>query len=149
MLSSKQNKDTCRLQPFAYGYIIRLMTFISTLLKFVLWWYSEGLIRLFNYLGAFFSYLMNLFSVRESIRHLFSPWKRLVSERRPGLDGFRDWLLDNTISRVVGLIMRLSLLIIFLISLLIWIVVAAFFIIIWLGWPILIPALFVRGVSGA
>lgn len=115
------------------------MYFIGTLTKFFVWWYSEGLVRLFKYQGAFLKYLMNFFSIGESLKHLLSPWKRLVGARRPGLEGFRDWLLDNVVSRGIGFIMRLFLLLLFLISLVLWLAAAMISTILWIGWPVIIP----------
>lgn len=115
------------------------MHFPVIFLNFFVWWYGEGLIRLLRYEAAFFSYLKTLFSVKESVYHLFSPWKRLVGKRRPGLDGFRDWLVDNLISRGVGFVMRITLLIVFMLSSTIYLLGCLFFIALWVGWPIILP----------
>lgn len=121
------------------------MYFIGTLSKFFVWWYSEGLVRLFKYQGAFLRYLTNMFSVRESVLHLFAPWKRLVGARRPGLDGIRDWILDNLVSRGIGFILRLFLLLIYAISFCVWFIGSGIFLIIWITWPALIPVLIIWG----
>ncbi len=40
----------------------------------------------------------------------------MVSSRRPGIDGLKDWLADNLISRAVGIVMRLVMIILFVLS---------------------------------
>jgi hypothetical protein len=123
------------------------MNLLGTLTKFFVWWYGEGLIKLFQYQGAFFKYLLNMFSVKESIQHLFSPWKRLVGARRPGLEGIRDWMIDNMVSRGIGFLLRVSLILIFLTSAVVWLVAVIFVTILWLGWPIIIPYSLIAGLQ--
>lgn len=122
------------------------MNYLLLLPNFMRWWYSEGILRLFSYELAILEYISNVFSIKESLLHLFSPWKRLVGPRRKGLDGLRDWLIDNIVSRGVGFVMRLFLIIIFLISSLVAIIGNVVVATVWLSWPVLIPWLFFWGI---
>jgi hypothetical protein len=123
------------------------MNLLYILLGFFIWWFTKGFALLIRYEGAVLKYLMGMFSVKESVFNLFAPWKKLVSARRPGLDGLRDWIIDNLISRGVGFAMRLILLGFFFVSLMIYLGFAVLFIAIWLGWPIMIFALIILGAT--
>lgn len=114
---------------------------------FIGWWYTKGFILLLKNETAIFKYLLGIFSVKESLLNLFAPWKRLVSARKPGLDGLKDWLIDSLISRGVGFTMRLILLGFFLISLAVYFIIATLFIIFWLAWPAIIIILISWGIS--
>jgi len=92
------------------------MNYLAVSLDYALWWYSGGLRRLINWLSALFGWVSNFFSVKKIFLTLFSPWKRLVGVRRPGLDGFGDWILDNLISRSVGFVTRLVVLLCYLVA---------------------------------
>lgn len=125
------------------------MNLLFITLDFFVWWYTKGIKLFFRNFVALLNYLMGMFSVKESIFNLFSPWKRLVSQRRPGLDGFRDFIIDNLVSRGVGFVMRVILLIMFFAVTGLYLGLTVVFAIIWLGWPILIPIFFIRGVINA
>lgn len=112
---------------------------------FILWWYTKGLIKTTKNLYAIARYLTIAFSVKESVLGLFSPWKRLVGPRRPGLDGLRDWILDNIISRGVGFFMRAMLLFLFLISFLFYVLFFSVTLSLWLFWPIILIVIFFWG----
>jgi hypothetical protein len=86
------------------------MNYLTVTLDFALWWYSGGLKKLYLWLAALFGWLNNFFSVKRVVFTMFEPWKRVVSEKRPGLEGFRDFLIDNFISRLVGFVMRVLIL---------------------------------------
>ena len=125
------------------------MNSVFIILDFIVWWYTKGVILFFRNFAALLNYLMGMFSVKESVLNLFAPWKRLVSQRRPGLDGFRDFIIDNLVSRGVGFVMRIILLIMFLAVTGLYIGLTVVFLIIWLGWPLLIPFFVITGVTNA
>ncbi len=110
----------------------------------VLWWYGNGILDLFEFLKALFSYIEGLFSIEILLKTLFAPWKRLVSGRRPGLEGFRDWALDNFVSRSVGFLLRLALIFIFFISVTFYLFFSVLAIIFWLGFPFILIYSFVH-----
>jgi len=115
-----------------------VMHYLLFIINFIKWWYTKGLIRLFEYEAVFIAYLANIFSIKESLLHLFSPWKKLVEARRAGLEGFRDWIIDNLVSRSVGFVMRLFLIIFFLVSLTVSLAGCIVLIIVWIGWPVIV-----------
>ena len=118
---------------------------LSFLPTFFGWWYSKGIKILFAYLEALIGYYARSFSFVEILKTFFSPWKRLVKERRPGIDGLKEWLLDNFVSRVVAVVMRTSLIIAFSIMFLALLIFAGLAIFLWVTFPfaIFIPIIFV------
>lgn len=101
------------------------------LFDFILWWYTDGLKKATFFLGGVFNSLINFFSIKSILPTFFSPWRRLVSAKRPGLDGLVDWILDNLVSRFVGMMMRLIILLMFLISALFFLMFAIFVYLFW------------------
>jgi hypothetical protein len=108
-----------------------------------MWWYGRGLKDLFSFLSALFAYTSNMFSVMTLLKTLLSPWKKMVGPRGRGIDGLKDWLLDNFVSRIVGLVVRVIMIIIFTIAFLIYAVFAILAIIFWLCMPAVLVASFV------
>ncbi len=76
-------------------------------LAFFKWWYGPGWLKLVASVKGRISGTINSFSVPLLLRTLFSPWRRIIS---PGGDNVIAGLratLDNTVSRFVGLGVRL------------------------------------------
>lgn len=92
------------------------MSYASFIPIFFKWWYGRGLKDLFDFLSGLFLHTKNLFSITTVLKTFFQPWKKMVSSRRPGIDGLKDWLADNLISRAVGIVMRLVMIILFVLS---------------------------------
>lgn len=72
----------------------------------------------------------------------------MVGPKKSGIDGYKDWLTDNLISRGVGMVMRTFLIVIFLLAIcffLIFVIVALIF---WLGMPLLVILSFLNIFAG-
>ena len=119
------------------------MNYISLVPTFFTWWYGRGLRDLISFLAGLLSYTKNMFSVSVLLKTLFSPWKKMVGARRPGLDGLKDWLADNLISRGIGLVVRIFMLLVFLVFLIVMLVASALVFIFWLGMPAAIIGAFI------
>jgi hypothetical protein len=112
------------------------MNYLTVTLDFALWWYSGGLKKLYLWLAALLGWLNNFFSIKRVFRTMFRPWKRLVEAKRPGLDGLRDWLIDNLVSRFVGLLMRIFIILGYLMIMFAFFVFALLAFIFWVFWPV-------------
>ena len=108
-----------------------------------LWWYSNGVLDLLKFLQAFYSYIEGIFSIKILLKTLFAPWKRLVYAKRPGLEGLRDWLLDNFISRSVGFLLRLTIIFIFLVSTIFFLAFSVLAVTFWIGFPFILVYSFI------
>lgn len=111
------------------------MEYLAVAGEYIAWWYSGGLKRLFAWLAAVFGSISNFFSIGRVLKTLFSPWKRLVGARRPGLDGFKDWLVDNFVSRLVGFVVRVVVIFGYLASMLLMAIFAGVAVLFWVLWP--------------
>jgi hypothetical protein len=111
---------------------------------FFTWWYTKGIKDLLNFIGVYFSYLYNLFSVTAVLKTFFSPWKRMVEARQPGIDGFRDWLIDNLVSRGVAIVMRTALLVLFILTMVFFALASVFVLVFWIFMPLAVILLFLN-----
>ena len=76
---------------------------------FFRWWYTAGWLRLLDGVKRRLIRLGQTFSVPLLLRTLFKPWKQIVALRDPNATiGMRfRGLVDNLVSRCVGLVVRL------------------------------------------
>lgn len=114
-------------------------------LAFLSWWYSKGWTELISKLIAFIDSIGQLFSVKILLKTLFDPWRRITSTGSIGISSYLHAAVDNTISRLVGLTVRLLVLTAGLLFSLVIIVVGCLVIIIW---PLLPPAFILTIVLG-
>jgi hypothetical protein len=112
------------------------------------WWYSRGWSWILRLTAARLRTIGRIFAVKILIQTLFSPWKQIHTEAT-----FRNFLriaLDNTISRVVGSVVRGTIL---FWSLILAILVIIFGVISFVVWPflpltvIILPLLTLSGVG--
>lgn len=119
------------------------MHYISLVPTIFLWWYGRGLKDLFQFLSALFVYMQNEFSVITLLKTLFSPWKKLVGQKGKGWTGFKIWIVDNLVSRSVGFIMRIFMMIFFLIAFLAYLIFAVLAFVFWITMPAILVASFI------
>jgi hypothetical protein len=115
-------------------------------LAFFQWWYGPGWFQAWNSLGARLKRTYYGFSVPQLSRTLFSPWRRIVT---PGGGSIGDRLraiLDNLISRFVGVIVRILTLTAAGIICLWWTVIAITQVAVWPFIPIIAVVLIMRGI---
>jgi len=116
---------------------------MSTLLDYIQWWYSYGLVRMFKYLRAFIFILADTFSVKILVTTFFAPWRRdVVSTEGMSLqERFGVWGM-NLIARLFGMFIKFITFLIFLVCFIVLIVFEAAVILVWL----LLPMLLVEGI---
>ena len=89
--------------------------------------------------------VMNAFSVRQLLRTLFAPWRRIITYPGASLeDRFRAWG-DNLFSRVIGLVVRLFVLFAAAVTLALVALLNAAELVIWPLLPVAIPGCIVAG----
>lgn len=111
------------------------------------WHYSKGFKSLFVVWNNFLSFLANYFSLKLMISNLFDHWKRM-SDPYPKKFSFSAYLsafIVNLITRLVGIIMRLFILIIGSLICLIFILLLPILILVWLCLPIMILFFIISG----
>jgi hypothetical protein len=77
------------------------------ILEFWTWWFGVGWSDVASRVTARVAGVWQLFSVGILIRTLFYPWKRIVSPPAKSFDAIMRGMLDNAVSRFVGLWVRL------------------------------------------
>ena len=80
------------------------------MLSFFSWWYGPGLVGLVRAIQRRMQQLADMFSVAILLRTLFSPWRRIITYPGAGLEAHLRAMLDNMVSRVIGLLVRISVL---------------------------------------
>ena len=116
------------------------------MLTYFSWWYGEGLMGFWRSVEIMTTKIYNFFSIGKLAATLFAPWKRdSYSVENASLDVRLRIVLDNLISRFVGAVLRLVLIIFGLTATIIFF---TFFVVILAAWfilPILILFLIANG----
>lgn len=85
-----------------------IMLFVSILHHYLLWHYTYAFLEIFHVWTNFFWFIVNFFSIPQLFRSLFSPWKRIVEERKKSFD-FEDIagvVIIGLFSRIIGFTLR-------------------------------------------
>lgn len=78
--------------------------------SFFSWWYGAGLAGLVRNIRQQMQQLADMFSVAILLRTLLAPWRRIITYPGAGLEAHLRAMLDNLVSRVIGLIVRVAVL---------------------------------------
>jgi hypothetical protein len=110
------------------------------------WWYGYLPCRLFLAFKSIAITLSDLFSVKNSILTLFSPWKRdtLSTDGLSLQEKFQIWIL-NLASRVIGFLVKIFVLVAFFVVFSISIALCLVAFITWMVFPLIILALIILG----
>ncbi len=111
------------------------------------WHYTRGIADLFRVMGNFLWFLYHLFSIPVLAKTLFSPWRREGEAYKGGfhVEAFFETFVVNTIMRVVGFLVRGSVIIFGLGVLIIALVIAIAVLISWIVLPAAIAMLIISG----
>lgn len=105
--------------------------------EFFKWWYGEGWKYAGKSLFARVQSIGQVFSVKLLARTLFSPWRRIIAERRRGFDGAVHAAIDNAVGRLIGFSVRCIVLITAGLTMIVMGVVGLILLVLW---PLLPPA---------
>jgi hypothetical protein len=115
------------------------------IVAFVQWWYGPGWSNAASRLMTRIQETYLIFSVPSLLSTLFAPWRRIVSAPGRSIgDRFRAGI-DNLISRVVGLIVRLMALTAAFLIILFYLIFGGLMLVVWPAAPLLGPILIVGG----
>ena len=112
------------------------------------WWYGRGWLWSLQQINTRLQRIGRVFAVRMLLKTLFSPWKQITSPS--SFHNFFQAAADNAVSRIIGFIVRSTMLFIALLWSIITIVSGVVFVLIWPLIPlsvILLPALALSGVT--
>jgi hypothetical protein len=77
----------------------------------LIWWYGPGWLQMFRLIQTRTQKVGSAFSIPTLLKTLFSPWRRIMSPGGKGLDAQMRALLDNAVSRTVGFVVRIMVLV--------------------------------------
>lgn len=136
---------SANLSP-ALSYLSQGGTIKLMLLAFFTWWYGQGWRQVASSFQGRLQAVSDSFSVKQLVRTLFAPWKRIITTPGRSLeDKMRAWA-DNMFSRVIGFVVRLFVILGALVTLGI---VAIFTVIEAVAWPLIplaVPTLIIMGI---
>jgi hypothetical protein len=114
-------------------------------IAFFSWWYGRGWQQVANSFRPRVLRVVYTFSVRQLVKTLFAPWKRIITQPGRSLEDRLRAAADNAFSRAVGFVVRVCVLLAALVSIAF---IALFSIIEIIAWPLLplaIPGFIIAG----
>jgi len=118
------------------------------LVSYFVWHYTRAYKQIFVVWKNYTRYVMQMFSIVLLLRTLFAPWKRMVDVYQGGFhpEAFFAGLLINTLSRFVGLVIRVPLIILgVLLSALLCVALILFYIY-WTLFPVILVVIISLGI---
>lgn len=82
---------------------------LTILHHYLFWHYSRAYLQFFHVWTNLMWFVVRFFSLTELLGSLFSPWKRMVEERKKAWDveEFFSSLVINILSRIIGAMVRI------------------------------------------
>jgi hypothetical protein len=115
------------------------------MLDLFVWWYGNGWTGVLRATRRRLAGLGAAFSTATLLKTLFAPWKRIITYPGSGLDAKLRALGDNLISRFVGFMVRIVVLLAALISLIGLCLIGLAELVVWPLLPLAAVALIVKG----
>ena len=116
-------------------------------LQYTTWHYSRGIHDTVVLWSNIIWFISHFFSLPLLVSTLFSPWKRLQERRKAGFDieDILSVILVNILMRIMGFLFRITLIAFGLLFLTLAFVAMALHLLIWIFFPIVVPALMYYG----
>lgn len=108
------------------------------IIDMISWWYSQGIVRQFDRMGAQLRSVAETFSITILLETLFAPFRQIDAGLVQGPINiqFRAWI-DRSLSRFFGFFIRLFTIITGLVGMLGVVLVGLVWFVIWIAMPIL------------
>mgnify|MGYP007077473883 CR=1 FL=1 len=121
----------------------------SVFARYIAWHYSVAPRLIVGIWGNFLWGLGHIFSVDSLYRSLFTPWKRIIAERNKkwDLEDYASAVLANIMSRIIGAVMRLTLVLMGRFLQLLVVVMGGLFYAAWFVMPLILASLLLFGVA--
>ena len=116
---------------------------------YFLWHYTRAISDLFTVSKNFLWFTWHFFSIGVLSQTLFAPWQKLDEQYARGFDigAFFETFVVNTLMRIIGFFIRLSVIVLGLIAFIIVFALEIIAFIIWLLFPFIIAGFFISGVN--
>ena len=115
--------------------------------NYSLWHYHKGPKAIIHIWFTFLKYIEQTFAIRLHLRSLFAPWHR-VQEKTENKLNFEEWasnMLVNIVSRFIGLILRLTLILMGSICAIVHILLLILWLLVWIFAPVLVVGSILAG----
>lgn len=120
-----------------------MMIMLAT--SFFSWWYGNGWKSVINSFGPRLRWVASSFSVRQLLKTLFAPWRRIITYPGASLEEkWRAWG-DNVFSRIIGFVVRSFVLLAAGVCLAVVALLTALELIVWPLLPLAIPSCLIAG----
>jgi hypothetical protein len=113
--------------------------------SFLGWWYGAGWARVAHSLGPRLRGVSDSFSVGQLFKTLFEPWRRIITYPGRSLEDRFRAIGDNLVSRIIGFLVRVIVLLAAGVVLLIIAVLTLIEIIVWPLLPLAVPGCLIAG----
>lgn len=115
------------------------MNILAFPISYLFWHYTKALKNIFGIFSNFFWATYNFFSIPTIFKTFFSPWRKLdvTHDKKSGFGDLVGTFIVNTLMRIVGMLTRLVLIIIYIFCTLVVLATEIVFLICW----ILLPAI--------
>jgi hypothetical protein len=117
-------------------------------LAYAAWHYLRAWGDLWRVYGNVSWFLANLFSIQILSKTLFSPWRRLREGTSKGVAGIFGRIIMNTLTRLIGVAVRSGTILCGIFSLVLWTLLSALLLILWVILPFAVVAMILFGLVG-
>lgn len=112
------------------------------------WWYVSGWVQAIHRITEQAGRVERIFSFTILLKTLFAPWRRIISPPGRGLDAKVHAALDNLVSRCIGFVIRITVILVAAIAIVIATLLGILVAILWPLIPIAIIAFMIKGIVG-
>ncbi len=125
------------------------MLLISVLHHYILWHYGRAFGEILHLYKNFFWFIAHFFSLKQLFRSFFAPFKRITAHRGEtfSLEDLAGFVVINLISRIIGFILRLIIILIGIATLLLLTIALLLTYTAWVCAPILITGCLFYGIA--
>lgn len=122
------------------------MNFFRTFFGYMKWHYGKALFNIFPFWNNILLFLFNFFAFKKIFLTFFTPWKNILVEYKTGSTFEKDiFYIAKTLMTIYGVIIRLIVLILGIISCLAFIAILPLTIVAWISLPLIIGFLVLSG----
>jgi hypothetical protein len=124
------------------------MLFLTVAQHYIHWHYATAPKELRHVAKNLIWFLINFFSLPQLTRSLFSPYRRITEERGStfNFEDFAGYIIVNLISRIIGLILRLAIILSGLMAVLILCLLIVVTYVFWFIAPLVLLSLIIIGI---
>lgn len=122
---------------------------MPTILIFLNWYYKDVPQKAFEIWKNYFWFWSYYFSLKDTLRTFFSPWKKYSEPYGRGLDVGRwvSTLVFNIFSRLMGMILRIFIILFTLLFEVLTLVIGVVFFVLWPAFPLFLISVLALGIN--